>query len=73
MPVQITIGHCVSPTGTVGSTWSVAETHYRGDNPGERYYRGFFHSPFSLYMRGSYNPVTGELARNERTRQYSWV
>ncbi|TLX54861.1 hypothetical protein DN824_20475 [Stutzerimonas nosocomialis] len=73
MPVQITIGHCVSPTGTVGSTWSVAETHYRGDNPGEQYYRGFFHSPFSLYMRGSYNPVTGELARNERTRQYSWV
>ncbi len=73
MPVQIVLGPCLGPAGVIGSTWSVAETHYRGEIPDQQFYRGFFHTPLSMYMRGSYNPVTGQLARNERARLYSWV
>ncbi|WP_462382323.1 hypothetical protein [Pseudomonas sp. Marseille-QA0892] len=71
MPVKVRRGPLISPKGSVMEVDTRTLLHSRSASPDYEYSRSFWW--FNGLRYASYNPVTGEIARNDETASYSWV
>lgn len=70
--IELDAGPAVSPAGIHGERITRTATYPApGENVGRRY--GFFNEGSYTFVIGSYNPVTGQLARHDLENHLSWA